>query len=479
MSFDFTIFLYLGIALVSAKILGEIFEKIKLSSIVGELLAGFLFGGPIFLLFSEGDYTLGNFHFSFELMKESIEPFAQIGIILLLFIVGSQIRTSEIRKAGKRNLLISLTDVSITYSLGFLISYLIISLTKNYHNILGLSQVAMAAFLALIFVPTSIGTTVRSLSNMKKLNSKEGQTLLSLAVFDDFLALFFLLIVSGILFTDTASSTMPWYLNLVIQIVFIAVLLVAILYLLPKLFEFLEGRFYTFSLASTSYFTVGIVLAILLTTAFFAEYLGVSAAIGAFLLGVGMQRNRVITSDPLETFIKIGEGSLIPLFFFSVGSTFVLGNFNPVFLLLIPLAILAKMTGAFTGASFSTYSLKDFISRKRQLFQKKGESDSLEEEVETEQEEMVEKAKTMRFKKWWKNSKPNLASSGKIAIGMMPKGEITLVIAAIGLAASQDVSNEMFQLAGELYSIIILLVLVTVFLTPILLKLAFREIGEK
>ena len=108
MSFDFSYFLYLGIALIFARLLGEFFERLKLSSIIGELLSGLLIGGPLFILAGVHEFNIGKkFTFSFETMSEAIEPFAQIGILLLLFIVGSEIKTSELKKAGKRNFLIS------------------------------------------------------------------------------------------------------------------------------------------------------------------------------------------------------------------------------------------------------------------------------------------------------------------------------------------------------------------------------------
>ncbi len=462
MSFDFSFFLYLGIALIFARLLGEIFERIKLSSIIGELLSGLLIGGPIFILFGVNEFHVGkDFIFSFEKMSEAIEPFAQIGILLLLFIVGSQIRIDELRKAGRRNLFISITDVSITFGIGFLTGYLIIGSVFDVWNI------GIAAFFGLTFMPTSIGTTVRTLSNIKKLNTKEGQTLLSLAVFDDFLALLFLLIVSGLVLSDSSGTGLGLFVDIIIQVAFIVVLLVIVLYLLPKLLEFFEERFNTFSLATTSYFSIGIVLAILLTTAFFAEYLGISAAIGAFLLGVGMQRNKLLMTDPLDAFIKIGEGTLIPLFFFAVGSSFVLEEFKFILIIIIPIAILAKMMGSFTGALFSTNPIKEFIFVRKSK-QKKSNKAEATKDVEKRPEE-----------KFLKNIKPNIISSAKIATGMIPKGEITLVVAAIGLAAAQSFSSEFGIIAGELYSVIILLVLVTVFLTPILLRFVFRTPKHK
>ncbi len=472
MSFNFNVFLYLGIALITARILGEIFERLKLSSILGELFAGFLFGGPIFLLFGLNEFSIGGDHpFIFigeGSLKESIEPFAQIGILILLFIVGAEIKTRELKRAGKRNLFISLIDVSITYGLGFLFSFIIFTSTSNYHSIEGSAIIGVSAFFALIFVPTSIGTTVRTLSNIQRLNTKEGQTLLSLAVFDDFLGLFFLLVISGILFSGSSLFVLSPILSILVQVLFIGVLLLVILYILPKILEFFEGRFNTFSLASTSYFSIGIVLAILLIMAYFAEFLGVSAAIGAFLLGIGMQRNKYLMSDTLETFTKIGEGSFIPLFFFFVGSSFVLTQFNPIYIIIIPIIIVSKIIGSFTGAMFATNPLKDFISRMKRRFSKK-------EEIVVEKEEPTDERKISR---WWKRRKPDIISSGRIATGMVPKGEITLVISAIGLNAATEIfaaNDSAIAFANDLYSVVIILVLVTVFLTPILLKIAFRS----
>ena len=72
------VFLYLGIALISARILGEIFERIKLSSIIGEILAGIIFGGPLLNMVG-ADQKL---FIDIDVLRQ----FSQIGIIILLFI---------------------------------------------------------------------------------------------------------------------------------------------------------------------------------------------------------------------------------------------------------------------------------------------------------------------------------------------------------------------------------------------------------
>ena len=79
------------------------------------------------------------------------------------------------------------------------------------------------------------------------------------------------------------------------------------------------------------------------------------------------------------------------------------------------------MTGSFTGALFSTNPIKEFlyVRRTKQKNSSKNKTDEIKERKIEE--------------KFFKNIKPNIISSAKIATGMIPKGEITLVVAAIGL----------------------------------------------
>ncbi len=166
------ILLFIGVGLLSARILGEIFERLKLSSILGELFAGILFGGPILGLFGEKGVE-----FSKTFMdKEILEQFSQIGILLLLFIVGMEINIGDLKKIGKRSLTISIIEVLTALVRGILTGYFIIK-----------QDIRSALFFGTLFTATSIGVTVRTLNSLGKLGSKEGQTVLSVAVFDDFI----------------------------------------------------------------------------------------------------------------------------------------------------------------------------------------------------------------------------------------------------------------------------------------------------
>ncbi|MHA1222492.1 MAG: cation:proton antiporter [Candidatus Heimdallarchaeaceae archaeon] len=386
------ILLFIGTGLLSAKIFGEMFERLKMSSIVGELLAGILIGGPLFALLSV--------EHEFVIKVESLQQFSQIGILLLLFIVGLEIKIGDLKSVGRQSVLISLLEVSIAYVGGFLTGFYILNFELRY-----------ALFFGLLFTATSIGVTVRTLSGLGKLDTKVGRTLLSVAILDDFLALILVLILGGVLFPSPDK-------NPGLEVLYLFLFITLTVIIVPQLLNFLERRFNTFSSSATHQFSIGIIFAVLVLLAFFANYLGFSGAIIAFIFGLSIQQNSIIVQDIKETFVKIGEGVFIPLFFFTVGASFQLegGIFTLTNLLIIPLAIGAKAVGALVGSKAAGFDFK---------------------------------------------------SSGQVAVGMMPRAEIVIVIAEIGL------QNGIFN--QEVFSMAILLVFTTVLLTPFVLKLAFRN----
>jgi len=390
------ILLFIGIGLISARIFGEIFERLKMSSIVGELLAGILIGGPLFGLLGVD--------ISFFMDAGALQQFSQIGILLLLFIVGLDINIKDLRKIGKQTLTISLTEVSIALVGGFLTGYYLLKF-----------EYQSAIFFGLLFTATSIGVTVRTLSSIGKLDTKVGRTLLSVAVFDDFLALVLVLVLGGTLFPIPDSSPL-------LELLYLGALIVGVVIIIPQILKFVEKKFHLFSRSSTPYFSIGIVFAVLVILAFGASFLGFSGAIIAFIFGLSIQQNMIIVKEVKETFVKIGEAVFIPLFFFTVGATFQLdwGIFTLTNLLIIPLAIGSKALGAFTGTTLVGFDLK---------------------------------------------------SSGQVAVGMMPRAEIVIVIAEVGLL------NGIFT--QEVFSMAILLVLTTVLFTPMALRLVFKQKQKK
>lgn len=394
------ILLFIGIGLLSARILGEIFERLKLSSILGELLAGVLIGGPIFRLFGDkGSEVLAKF-----MDAEILEQFSQIGILLLLFIVGLEINIGDLRKIGKNSLFISLIEVSAALIGGILTGYFIIK-----------KDILFAIFFGTLFTATSIGVTVRTLSSLGKLGSKEGQTTLSVAVFDDFIALILVLVLSSALFAPDGGN---WIITILKDLGYLALFIISIMFILPRILKFLESNYNIFSSAKTPYFALGIIFGLLVLINYFAEELHFSGVVMAFLMGLSLQQNKLIIGEIKEPIVKFGEGIFIPLFFFSVGSNFNFssGGISFIMVLVILIAILSKGIGTFTGSRIMGFGNR---------------------------------------------------SAAKIAVGTSPRAEIVLVIAGIG------VQHGIFD--TSIYTMAIMLVFVTVIMTPLLLKLVYHK----
>lgn len=394
------IMLFIGIGLLSARILGEIFERLKLSSILGELLAGVLIGGPIFRLFGDkGSEVLAKF-----MDAEILEQFSQIGILLLLFIVGLEINIGDLRKIGKNSLFISLIEVSVALIGGILTGYFIIK-----------KDILFAIFFGTLFTATSIGVTVRTLSSLGKLGSKEGQTTLSVAVFDDFIALILVLVLSSALFAPDGGN---WIITILKDLGYLALFIISIMFILPRILKFLESNYNIFSSAKTPYFALGIIFGLLVLINYFAEELHFSGVVMAFLMGLSLQQNKLIIGEIKEPIVKFGEGIFIPLFFFSVGSNFNFssGGISFIMVLVILIAILSKGIGTFTGSRIMGFSNRSAV---------------------------------------------------KIAVGTSPRAEIVLVIAGIG------VQHGIFD--TTIYTMAIMLVFVTVIMTPLLLKLVYHK----
>lgn len=394
------ILLFIGIGLLSARILGEIFERLKLSSILGELLAGVLIGGPIFRLFGDkGSEVLAKF-----MDAEILEQFSQIGILLLLFIVGLEINIGDLRKIGKNSLFISLIEVSAALIGGILTGYFIIK-----------KDILFAIFFGTLFTATSIGVTVRTLSSLGKLGSKEGQTTLSVAVFDDFIALILVLVLSSALFAPDGGN---WIITILKDLGYLALFIISIMFILPRILKFLESNYNIFSSAKTPYFALGIIFGLLVLINYFAEELHFSGVVMAFLMGLSLQQNKLIIGEIKEPIVKFGEGIFIPLFFFSVGSNFDFssGGISFIMVLVILIAILSKGIGTFTGSRIMGFSNRSAV---------------------------------------------------KIAVGTSPRAEIVLVIAGIG------VQHGIFD--TSIYTMAIMLVFVTVIMTPLLLKLVYHK----
>lgn len=174
---DTQVFLFIAVIVLAAAI-SRMVEKIGQPSVLGELTVGVALGALAIL----------GIHF-FEPIKESsiIKFLAEFGVVILLFQVGLESDISEMRKNGARALLVAGIGVVVPMILGILVAPLLLDLTFEEKLFLGATLTA-----------TSVGITARVLRDLGKSKTKEGQTIIGAAVFDDILGLLILAVVSAI-----------------------------------------------------------------------------------------------------------------------------------------------------------------------------------------------------------------------------------------------------------------------------------------
>ncbi|HLC22067.1 MAG TPA: cation:proton antiporter, partial [Candidatus Methylomirabilis sp.] len=155
----------------SAKLLGELFERLRQPAVVGEVLAGLLLG----------PYLLGVVPHS-----PIYEGIAEIGVIFLLFTVGLETKPSDIMTVGAIASKVGMLGIVLPFALGYgLIAYL-------GHPTLE------ALFIGTALVATSVGITARVLGDMGLIQEIESRIILGAAVIDDIIGMILLAIVSGL-----------------------------------------------------------------------------------------------------------------------------------------------------------------------------------------------------------------------------------------------------------------------------------------
>jgi len=267
-----------------------------------------------------------------------------------------------------------------------------------------------ALFLGLLLSATSVSITVQSLREMGQLNTREGTTLMSAAVIDDVLVVVLLAFLLGFAGGDV---NLPLLIGKKVGF-FIAAILIG-----WKVVPWLMKKFGSFHVAEAALSTA---LAICFLYAWVAELLGVAAIIGAYIAGVAISQTsfRETVTHKVE---PVAFSIFVPVFFTSIGVTAELSGLDAsawgtaAFLSVV--AILTKWVGSGFGAKLAGFPT---------------------------------------------------SSSLAIGAGMISRGEVALIIAAIGL--------ENGLLEPAFFTILVIVVLATTIITPPLLKSTFRKVGK-
>jgi Kef-type K+ transport system membrane component KefB len=301
----------------SAKLLAEVFARLRTPAIVGEILAGFLIGPAV----------LG-----WIAPNSVISALADLGVLFLLFRVGLEVKTSEIVRVGGTATLVAILGVIAPFFLGWGIM-----------AVWGASRVE-SIFVGAAMVATSVGITAQVLASKGLLNHKASRIILAAAVIDD---------VLGLLVLAVVSSVAKEHLN-VLGLLITASLAIGFTVLITKWGSAAAGKLIPRVQARLKAGEVEFNLAMvfLFSLALLAVHAGIAAIVGAFLAGMALsdtvgERVRDLTHGVTEL--------LVPFFLAGIGLQMELAAFqNKTTVLLavtiVVAAVISKLIGCGIGA---------------------------------------------------------------------------------------------------------------------------------
>lgn len=313
----------LAILLFAAKLLAELFHRLKLPVVLGELLAGIIVGpfaiGGLFLFDNEPLVEL----------DETVCTIGEISAIVILFVAGLEITPREFLRGGAASFTVGSIGVIVPFFVGLAVL-----------TLFGLEALE-SMLVATALTATSIAISVQVLTELGKMQTKEARLILGAAIVDDILAIAVLSVVTTMVQTGDTTPQLTEVILLILQILgLFAALLIGSVLLVPRLLHVER-------LWKSKGSIEGIVTASFFGAAGIAAFIGLSPIVGAFAVGMAVSSTRLIKQvDEYADKLLIIFG---PLFFAIIGAQVDLRGVNLDVLYLsgvvIAIAVATKIAG--------------------------------------------------------------------------------------------------------------------------------------
>lgn len=314
----------LALLIISARVLGECASRLGYPAVLGEILTGLLLGPSL----------LGVIQ-----VTETLHTLGQIGVVLLLFRIGQSSDIQHLRRHGKAGLALATTGVILPLVLGFWAC-----------RLLGLNE-TIALMVACTLTATSIGITLRTLSDLKQTDTPISNTVLTAAILDDIMGVILLSLTYQ--FASTSSIDLVQTLAVGSSVLVFFLLSPIAARIIATLIRHVADTSHIPGLTSTAS------LALVLVFAAIAEVIGAPALLGGFAAGLALSHHFMIPID-LETeaedrFVEKVRQAMhpieqlfTPVFFVVVGASIDLSQIewqSPTLLALVTLLTLTGIAG--------------------------------------------------------------------------------------------------------------------------------------
>jgi Kef-type K+ transport system membrane component KefB len=313
----------LGILLFAAKLMAELFHKIKLPIVLGELLAGIIVGP-----FALGALPLVDGE-PLVVLDETIRHIGEIAAVVILFIAGLEITPREFLRGGAAAFTVGSLGVVVPFFVGY------------YAFAAFGIETLQSILIATALTATSIAISIQVLTELGKMQSKEARLVLGAAIVDDILAIAVLSVVVSMVQTGNTQPAIFDIVLLIMQVLgtFAAILIVSVL-VIPRVLH-------TERLWKSKGSLEGIVTAAFFAAAGIAAFLGLSPIVGAFAIGMAVASTRII--HQIHDYVDKLQIIFAPLFFAIIGAQVDLRgvNLDVLFLagIMIAIAVVTKLIG--------------------------------------------------------------------------------------------------------------------------------------
>ena len=326
----------LAILLLSAKAFGYLSTKLNQPSVLGELIIGIILGPSLLNIF--------NISFlNYEELPMFINEFAEIGVLLLMFIAGLELHLSDLAKNKAASAYAGIFGVVVPVLLGFLVGEMF-SMDRE-----------QSLFLGLTLGATSVSISAQTLIELRMLRSRVGFGLLGAAVFDDMLVI---LLLSGFIALHLGGSINEILMVVGKMVVFLSASLAFGYWILPKITKKIQKLPITQG-------SITLALVIIFVYGVSAEILGGMAAItGSFI--AGLMYARTTEKNEIERGLRsLAYGLFVPIFFINIGLHIDIHDMGIsslwILLAVSAVAILGKIIGSGLGARLGKFGWKESL----------------------------------------------------------------------------------------------------------------------
>lgn len=409
MEFLLELLVALTVLFILARLGSMLFSRLGLPGLIGEIIVGVIVANTALAKWIHLDFGSDDSD-----IYTVVYVFSELGVIFLLFSVGLETKVKDLLGAGKPALLAAVLGVILPFVAGMAL----VMMTNG--------EMHAAMFMGAAMVATSVGITARIIKDMKLMDTREARIIIGAAVIDDVLGMMVLAMVKGM--SEEGVSVVDIAILAIQATAFVLGVILICKYVMPKVYDYFDKRkrkIVSEGKVPWSFNKLIMAVIVCLSMAAFAEFIGLAAIIGAFLAGM-LFADHAWEWD-LEHKIETLTTFFISFFFLSVGMQVDVNDLmNVSVLIMAVIVILLALVTKFIGCGFGA---------------KLGDKELDKTGVHI------------------------------IGVGMMPRGEVGIIVASIGLVSG--------VLPSDLYAVVVLMSVATTIIAPPILSKLFRKKYEE